>query len=612
MKNASIRRLLLFHIVFSSPQCGAAFVARFTTSKQRRQNVLASSILKDPIFASMEILGFTPETQEVIKEQLERTGLLTQGGSSGNLVLLARDFVDRPEVFSSFLQSDFDFEPLVAHQTRAVVLDMMKSSETSSFQRTIPKESLASKIELKSQSLDSISQYDNNDSTLSASEEEEKRPIYKAVVVNEKARRRRSLTQVHDYGLPKDYAESYPILFSELENFLSFMTQPTPYSQEDPIRPATAEVYVRHCKQFFGWHISHYNSTLLKNISADEISLFKVIIPNKEQSSAKCIIDFILWLRSSRNVSVSYEANILRGLIKLLKFRFAQESSSDPTYGGKTFDDIPVIREVRKIHRDANKRQKLAPRSSDEQQKWLSWPDYLQVVQEVKHELIQLMEEYRIQPKSTRTYGKNDRDREYCVAQRRIGTIYQRYLILAFFASVPDRQRTIRELEIGRTFVKDKQNGCWAIKHAPEDYKTGKSYGERPAMQLSPELSPSIDDFLENWRPSLKPSTDYLFLQPRTGNPLTANSIYQIVSRATYKSTGKKTNPHLLRDMIVTHVRQSDASEKQLEALALFMGHSIQMQRSSYDRRTLHMKVAPAVELMQHVNKVLSSNDTEA
>ena len=55
--------------------------------------------------------------------------------------------------------------------------------------------------------------------------------------------------------------------------------------------------------------------------------------------------------------------------------------------------------------------------------------------------------------------------------------------------------------------------------------------------------------------------------------------------------------------MIVIHVRKNaDVSEKELEALALFMGHSIQMQRKSYDRRTLEQKVSPAVKLMQDVN----------
>jgi hypothetical protein len=56
--------------------------------------------------------------------------------------------------------------------------------------------------------------------------------------------------------------------------------------------------------------------------------------------------------------------------------------------------------------------------------------------------------------------------------------------------------------------------------------------------------------------------------------------------------------------MLVTHVRETNASEKELEALALFMGHSIQMQRSSYDRRTLERKVAPAIELLQAVNSM--------
>jgi hypothetical protein len=56
--------------------------------------------------------------------------------------------------------------------------------------------------------------------------------------------------------------------------------------------------------------------------------------------------------------------------------------------------------------------------------------------------------------------------------------------------------------------------------------------------------------------------------------------------------------------MIVTHVRESSsASEQQLEALALFMGHSIQMQRTSYDRRTLTKKIAPAVDLLRSVNE---------
>lgn len=87
----------------------------------------------------------------------------------------------------------------------------------------------------------------------------------------------------------------------------------------------------------------------------------------------------------------------------------------------------------------------------------------------------------------------------------------------------------------------------------------------------------------------------------------------QLVSRATYRLTGQKTNPHLLRDSIVTHIRGKDASEKELEALALFMGHSLAMQKSTYDRRTLDEKIAPAIDLIQSIEpgKLASTSDVQ-
>jgi integrase len=157
-----------------------------------------------------------------------------------------------------------------------------------------------------------------------------------------------------------------------------------------------------------------------------------------------------------------------------------------------------------------------------------------------------------------------------------------------------------RELELGKTFVKESNR--WIVKHGPEDYKTGNVYGERPPLTLAESLVPHVDEFLKKWRPYLNPKSEVFFTQPRTGKPFTQDTVYQIVARNCFKYTGKKTNPHLLRDIIVTHVRDSNASEKQLEALALYMGHSIQMQRTSYDRRTLDRKVAPAVELIELVN----------
>ena len=114
-------------------------------------------------------------------------------------------------------------------------------------------------------------------------------------------------------------------------------------------------------------------------------------------------------------------------------------------------------------------------------------------------------------------------------------------------------------------------------------------------------MTDSIDDYLENWRPLLNPKSDHFFVQQRTGRCLNQADVYHMIVSTCFRRTGRRTNPHLLRDMIVTHVRETDASERELESLALYMGHSIQMQRSSYDRRTLDQKVAPAVNMIQSI-----------
>jgi len=413
------------------------------------------------------------------------------------------------------------------------------------------------------------------------------------------------------------------------------------------------------------------------------------IFPSSTADSASCVVRYILWLRSERRISSNYEANILRGMIKLVKFRFSYETSSlsdDPsaiqitgTSSSKSstrlssstttpLDNLPIVTELRKLHREAGLKGKKAPRSSDEQKKWLEWEEYLEVIRLLKMDLSDMIDSYNEKmlvleemqgdemmdledglrtgevghEKSGKTGGKAKSSsgaiaKSLRVQRKDIATTFQQYLVLSFFACVPDRQRTLRELELGRNFLRvpddegsnTSNNGgkdgngvdgaVWVIKHTAEDYKTGGTYGERPPLPLLVSLTPDIDDFLERWRPTLfrTPSKDFtavgtiddddhpsfFFLQPRTGNPLTANSVYQIVSRCCYKYKQKKTNPHLLRDMIVTHVRKNaDASEKELEALALFMGHSLQMQRDSYDRRTLEQKVSPAVKLMQNMN----------
>lgn len=572
-----------------------SFLRGFPTELTWKTLPLNAEVKSDPFEESMIELGLSESTQSSIRTSLDQAGFEDRS----EIILLAKDFLERPEVFSDLLQADFGFSPLLSHRIRAIVMDANEPVSAASGDSRGKDNGVNG---LLGESV--VDEFGDTTALQEETQVSDAMPSFKSVVVNEKqARRHRRSSNnngSHGYGLPNDYQDRYPILRKELDKFMVFMTRPSTLSQESPIRKSTADVYLRHAKLFLGWFVNKHKSRVVDA----ELSIFS-IVPSKEKDSADVFLDFVMWLRQSRQISASYEANLLRGLTKLLKFRFAKESESDPSYGEHSFSDIPIIRELRKLHRDANRKQRLSPRSSDEDRKWMSWEEYLQVIEAMKQDLEEAIRKFEQNP-PTRKKGEL-----HTAAERTIAKKFQAYLVLAFFASVPDRQRTFRELELGRSFVKDKTSNLWTIRHGPDDYKTGKTYGDRPPLVIAPDLVPAIDDFVERWRPCLSPSTESFFVQSRTGKPLTQDSVYQIVARNCYTHTGKKTNPHLLRDMIVTHVRGSDASEKQLEALALYMGHSIQMQRDSYDRRTLTKKVEPAVELLQTVNQLKKQKDTK-
>ena len=120
-------------------------------------------------------------------------------------------------------------------------------------------------------------------------------------------------------------------------------------------------------------------------------------------------------------------------------------------------------------------------------------------------------------------------------------------------------------------------------------------------MVISPKLYGAMEEWIRTRRAHLKPTHDFLFTS-KNGGPLTDTAVHRLLTSTSYRLTGRRTNPHLIRDMIITHLRGTDASERELEALAIYMGHSVAMQKGTYDRRTKEEKVAPAVDLLDAVN----------
>jgi hypothetical protein len=74
-------------------------------------------------------------------------------------------------------------------------------------------------------------------------------------------------------------------------------------------------------------------------------------------------------------------------------------------------------------------------------------------------------------------------------------------------------------------------------------------------MVIAPFIYPELEAFIDIWRQELNPAGHHLFCQFKSGGPMTRDGLYSIFTKAAFRLTGKATNPHLVRDMIVTHLR---------------------------------------------------------
>lgn len=104
----------------------------------------------------------------------------------------------------------------------------------------------------------------------------------------------------------------------------------------------------------------------------------------------------------------------------------------------------------------------------------------------------------------------------------------------------------------------------------PAAEQTGRAYGERPPLTIAPHIYPELEAFMSTWRAHLQPRHALLFSQ-RNGEPLTDKSLYKLFWTTAYRLTGRKTNPHLVRDSIVTYLRGGGATERELEVRAAWL-----------------------------------------
>lgn len=392
------------------------------------------------------------------------------------------------------------------------------------------------------------------------------------------------------YGLKPD--EISQELQQSLDNFLNFQTSVigTRKRQDGSLRLRSAQGHVNSAKRLLGW------VQQTKNIPFEELNL-KILVsssgltPNgqRDEDAIDEIIDlvdeYLQWLRAEREATPNTELKAVEAFVAIAKFLYHKECKHQPRQQVNSkrvgYKDIPIIEELRQLECDIMVRVNNSPRKSDESKKWIDCATFKACVQRLQEEC------------APRTQCGNKR------SQQAIAQSHQIALIFLLFSAFPDRGRTIRELEVGRTLVN--RDGKWYVEHIADDFKTGDSYcknGQKRIVELPASLYPLLEEWLSQWREIFNPIHPYVFTQ-LNGKPLTDNSLYHYFRKRVYRLTGKAFTPHMVRDSIVTHFKLSGASDQVLAALAELMAHSLEMQRKIYDRRTPQQKVAPALEALQ-------------
>ncbi|GBF97947.1 hypothetical protein Rsub_10620 [Raphidocelis subcapitata] len=369
-------------------------------------------------------------------------------------------------------------------------------------------------------------------------------------------------------------SEMNPALREELAAFEAFSAGRFFGQRVEPVSASTCRVDLQYIRMMLGW--LHRR----RGVPLETLSL-RSLFPSSDEASVAAAFDFTEFLITERKANPRTQFNCLITCVHVVRFLFHAESKPNPSNTREApYSDLPVMRALKTLVAKAHKAAKKAPLVADERLKWLEWSEFLALIRELREECAGL----------TSTGGPR--------SPKEVALALQRYLVFAILSCIPDRQRTLRELEIGRTLFKE--DGRWVIRHSPGDYKTGKLYGQRPPMLIAPFVYPELEAFTQ-LRSELNPDHNFLFSRAGGGH-MTDKALYDMFVNTAQRRTGKATNPHLVRDMVVTHLRSVGTSENEMEALAMYMGHSISMQRDTYDRRTRDQKVSPAVALMDRLS----------
>jgi hypothetical protein len=406
------------------------------------------------------------------------------------------------------------------------------------------------------------------------------------------------------YGLEPELVT--PALQAEMDALWEWMTNPAPQYRDlqNVLAPEIALNRIAVIYRRFGWLVQCKQVPVM-SLSLSQLVAFTPIktaydactsfeehrqIERAAQRVAEHTLqleqEHLHWQTTERQVHPGTQRFEVEAVIDVAEFLYRDETDR---FKGKPYSDVPVMVLLRKQRQSLKKKAKGVPPAADMSLKWLDWDAFVRFVQQLESECL--------------PYYNSGLPRTLSAIARSI----RRYLICALLCYLPpDRQRTLRELEVGKTllqggfrpdgFFQPSDSGQWYIWLGKGDYKTAATYGES-MKQIPALLVPTLEDWLNRWRAVFQPTHNFVFTQ-ENGKPYTKASTFSaIIRNAAYRLTGQLLHSHLIRHMLVTYLKRLKVAPELLQNVALAMHHSSETQ-DDYDERSVLEQVSPAQQLV--------------
>lgn len=433
----------------------------------------------------------------------------------------------------------------------------------------------------------------------------ERAPWMRSLVGLQKSHKGRRNVGEYHYSLRKQ--ELTPNLIEQLNSLQSFLTSKyMPARKGEPaLRERSWRCRKDHILYFLGW-LHHDTSKTFKRISCP---LDKSKKPLEElditaMTDRSILEEYISWHLSVRENGYGHSMQICAAALAIAKWNFSVNNQASRK---SRFDDSQAVLDIRSIMNELKPNSKADRRTTSREalcEKLLEMEQCQEIV------------EYLRRCCAERTAAGHRR------SNPRIINSWQDYLLCAILTYTPVRQREIRELEIGKTLIRE-EDGWW-VKLSPEQHKTGSKTGKGREYPLFPchlkeRFTKDLDDYIAKWRALEELEHNFLFFirgssarnREGRGEPIRSEThLSTLIPKLIFKITGilygpdnaKATTPHDFRRIFETWLFKYGTPED-IEIYTEILGHSPEEARKTYQQVTSREKTERAEFIFQKVTQ---------